>query len=342
MPEDIINMKNNICLLTRFDIDTEEEEKFASEIFENCVSSRMQVPANSLVIGRYSVLPFYNELEKDLNFINSKLINNFSQHKFIADIEKWYPIVEDISPKTWFSRWDLIPEGKYVVKGKTNSRKFKWNTHMFADCKQNLQKVINRLYDDAFISEQGICVREYVPLKTYDIGMNGMPFTNEWRLFFLGNELVSYGYYWSIYERENPEDLPKEAIDFAQMAAKRVSEHTNFFVLDIAQKEDGEWILIEINDGQMSGLSTIDPSSFYKNLLKVASDSYKFDLLNEGPKTRVLLTRSCRNCFHCETKYYAIQGDSGYDVSCKLAKREIGDSTWATPNWCPIQSNPEE
>lgn len=269
---------SKICLLTRFDQETEEERDIAPQFFNKsqedlyCVSSRMEVPHNSLVVGRYSVLPYYLELERDLNMVGSKLINSFEQHRFIADIEKWYPIVSDVSPKTWFTRWDLIPEGKYVVKGKTNSRKWKWNTHMFADCKANLQKVINRLYDDMFISEQGICVREYIPLKTYDTGINGIRFTNEWRLFFLGKELFSYGYYWSCYEREDEADLPEEALKFAREIGERISKHTKFFVLDIAEKEDGGWVLIEINDGQMSGLSSIEPADFYEDLSRLVKD----------------------------------------------------------------------
>jgi len=257
------------CLLTRFDQDTREEESVVSSAFTGgeIHPSRMTIPQNCLVVGRYSVLPFYPELERDLAFRVSRLINSHTQHRFIADIRQWYPLVADVTPATWFDRWDLLdPAEKYVVKGLTNSRKWKWDTHMFADGKENLMKVLYRLYEDAFISEQGVCVRKYVPLKTYDYGLNGLPFTNEWRMFYLGGTLVSHGYYWSTHERENPEDLSQEARQFADEIAARVASHTNFFVLDIAEKADGGWVLIEINDGQMSGLSDIDPTQFYSSL----------------------------------------------------------------------------
>jgi len=48
-----------------------------------------------------------------------------------------------------------------------------------------------------------------------------------------------------------------------------VSPHVNFYVLDIAQTAFGNWILIEINDGQMSGLSENDPDRLYYNLRRV-------------------------------------------------------------------------
>ena len=57
----------------------------------------------------------------------------------------------------------------------------------------------------------------------------------------------------------------------------------------------------------------------------------------EGP--RIIITRSCDGCRWVRSSYYAIQGDSGFDVSCghpswKICK-SIGDARWATPDWCP-------
>lgn len=45
-----------------------------------------------------------------------------------------------------------------------------------------------------------------------------------------------------------------------------VSQNTNFYVVDIAETKFGEWIVIELNDGQMSGLSDIDAAWFYNAL----------------------------------------------------------------------------
>ena len=45
-------------------------------------------------------------------------------------------------------------------------------------------------------------------------------------------------------------------------------EQTNFFVMDIARTAEGKWIIIELNDGQQSGLSNVDPEELYSNLAK--------------------------------------------------------------------------
>lgn len=48
-----------------------------------------------------------------------------------------------------------------------------------------------------------------------------------------------------------------------------VSPHINFFVMDVARTEDGKWLLIELNDGQMSGLSENNPEVLYSKLSRI-------------------------------------------------------------------------
>ncbi len=103
-----------------------------------------------------------------------------------------------------------------------------------------------------------------------------MPMTNEYRCFFYKNKLVDYGYYWSCLDdlsKINIEDFEKTGLPFAKKIAKMIQKHTTFFVLDIAKDVDGKWWVVEINDGQMSGLSTIPPERFYSNLNMVLQET---------------------------------------------------------------------
>lgn len=260
MKEEINNLKP--LILFRKDNDNKEEYFSCKNIME-IVKYRSLIEENSLVIGRYSVLPFFKELESEVNIRKSKLIDSYNNFQYIADIENYYKDLENYTPKTYFT-WYNLPENKYVLKGKTNSRKFQWKHQMFADSAKDVVKVANRLMDDTFIREQGICVREYVPLKTYDYGINDLPITNEWRLFYLGNKLISYGYYWADFEEHKPyEFLPESALNFAQKIANIVCKNKNFFVIDLAETSNGNWIVIELNSGEMAGLSLIDPDKFY-------------------------------------------------------------------------------
>lgn len=64
----------------------------------------------------------------------------------------------------------------------------------------------------------------------------------------------------------------------------------------------------------------------------------------EGPRAR--FDASCFDCAHERSEHYEVQGDSGCDVYCahpdvvsnsRLQSRgRIGDTTWTTPDWCPL------
>jgi len=254
-------------LLFRKNRDTADDFAAAQKHFDVTES---RIIRDQLVVGRFSVLPHYQEVERDLHLQGSKLINSFYEHEYISSFE-WYWDVEAYTPKTWFD-FRSVPsdQGPYVVKGRTNSKKFQWNKKMFAETYEDLKRVQLALYDDDLLVEQGLVFRKYVPLKTYEIGINGLPFSNEWRFFYFRDKLLSFGYYWVISENHQGE-IDANGQAFAQKIASILCERTNFFVLDIAQTVAGEWILIEVNDGQMSGLSGNDPDVMYANLKKELS-----------------------------------------------------------------------
>ena len=64
-------------------------------------------------------------------------------------------------------------------------------------------------------------------------------------------------------------ELTNEGLDLAFKCANIASEHVNFFVLDIAERDEGGWILVEVNDGMMSGLSDVNPHELYSQLAKM-------------------------------------------------------------------------
>lgn len=254
-------------ILFRKNYNTEDEFAAAIKYFP-VYEYRSDIPANSLVISRYSALPFYHDLEYDLAHYQSKLLNSYKQHKWIANFE-YYDVLRQYTPESW--RMSEIPyisyTGPFVLKGVTNSKKYKWKSLMFAKDKIDANIIACKLMDDSLIGTQEIIYRKYVPLKTFDVGINGLPFSNEWRFFFLKDKLLTYGYYWSSAgELEIEPKISEAAIDLAKEIAAIAKDFVNFFVLDLAETETGEWILIEINDGQMSGLSENDPDTLYSEL----------------------------------------------------------------------------
>jgi len=248
---------------------TDNEELEAAKAHFHVVHQRTEIEANQLVIPRYSYLPYPKELAIDVHNIGSVLINEPHHHAYVADLGTYCHDLGTLTPKT-YKEWHSLPDGSYVVKGATNSRKNQWSQRMFAKTKQDVPRVVASLLDDALIADQGIYVREYIPLVQYDIGINGLPVTNEWRCFVLNGKLLIAGYYWAS-EPQNcptsdPMDLPTEARNLVNEVIKRVGHKVPFFVVDVAEKASGGWIAIELNDACMSGLSMIDPNEFYRRL----------------------------------------------------------------------------
>ena len=248
------------------DLQHEDEYEVAKEHFR-VETLRSRCPDNSLIIARYSALPFYRELTLDLETIGSRLINSYEEHNWISNFD-YYDILKDYTPESWddnnfYKAPDMQP---YVVKGRTNSRKQKWNQCMLASDKEKALEIASELASDPLIGPQGIIYRKYVPLKCFSRGLFDIPYTNEWRFFYYKSNILSYGYYWSTAPEPEKASIDEAGTKFAQKIADIVKDYTTFFVLDVAEKADGGWILIEINDGQMSGLSLNNPSALYGNL----------------------------------------------------------------------------
>lgn len=254
----------------------EPAELLAAKKFFPCYTNLIKIgkleDQPDIIIPRYSILPFFKETIECIDELGKpKLINSARQHYFAANLGNWYSVLEKFTAKTWFNLEDIPNDTQaLIVKGETNSRKFDWNTHCFAKNKNAAHDVYWRLCKDALIigSDQSLVIREYVPLRTFMLGINDLPISNEYRFFVCNGKILSGGYYWSNYiddlpEKPNIEDVP---LDFINEIISKIGNNCNFYTLDIAEKANGGWILIEINDGQMSGLSENDPMTLYENL----------------------------------------------------------------------------
>lgn len=251
----------------------EENEFSIAQKYFDVIESRSLVRPGDQIICRYSALPYYEELEKDVLLNGGTLINSYKQHRYVADIENWYWDLEDFTPKTYFQYDDVARyhrnNGPFVIKGRTNSRKHRWSTHMFAKNYQDILPVMYRLEEDQFLDQQGLVIREYEPFIQYDLAINGLPITKEFRFFVFKGNIIAGGYYWSnhpeIIEKFKPnvEEVPK---DFLHQIIDIVSPNINAWVMDVAQHQDGRYRLVELNDLQMSGLSCVEPEQLYSSL----------------------------------------------------------------------------
>jgi len=251
-------------LLFRVDRDSESELEAARRNWP--VEHDRAACREQLVVGRYSVLPFYEALEQDLSQRGCRLINTHAQHCWIANFE-YYALFRDVTPDSWSeAEFNAAPDGAFVLKGRTNSFKHRWSELMFASSKEEALDKAAVLRERQVIAQQGLIFRRFVPLETFGHTSSGLPIANEWRFFFVGTRLISHGYYWTRFAPDAKPVLDPAGLALAHECAARAANHATFFVVDLARTAAGTWILIELNDGQTSGLAAIDADEFYREL----------------------------------------------------------------------------
>ncbi|MDQ8733976.1 ATP-grasp domain-containing protein [Paenibacillus sp. LHD-38] len=218
----------------------------------------------------------YNTLkQKNLLLINSPL-EYINGHYFPSS----YEVIKDATP---FSCWvdiDSLAAGydgvheilrifgkkPMSIKDYVKSRKHEWEEACFvpdASDRQQVECVLRNFIDRQGTElSGGIVFREFIELEQLTKHpLSGMPLSNEYRLFFLKHELLATAEYWdeASYKKEKPNLEPFIAI------SKGIS--SEFFTMDIAKTATGEWVIIEIGDGQVSGVpDQIDLGEFYKSL----------------------------------------------------------------------------
>lgn len=200
------------------------------------------------------------------------LINTPEEYERYHLLPGWYhQFSKETIPSVWEnngtldSAMNLVKNlhGSYVVKDFVKSRKHEWYDACFIPDianEKNAEKVIKN-----FIDRQGsglvggIVLREFISLRS--IGFHkksGMPISEEYRVFVFAGNVFYIVDYW---ENPNISGLSVEEVDWIKAVARRIN--SNFVTIDVARKEAGSLIIMELGDGQVSGLQKIDATDFY-------------------------------------------------------------------------------
>ncbi len=219
----------------------------------------------------------YQQLYEGLLARNIELINTPAAYRHCHYLPESYEIIASQTPK---SKWTTqlnetailelarqFDDRPLIVKDFVKSEKHDWEEACFipnASDAEKVKSVVNRLLElrgDAL--NQGLVFRQFEELEFLTKhSKSGMPLTKEFRLFFLKGKLLKVMDYWDegTYGETQPE--LEKFVDLAQKV------QSNFFTMDIAQKKDGEWIIIELGDGQVAGLpENEDGFVFYQKLV---------------------------------------------------------------------------
>ena len=238
------------------------------------------IQAGDRVICRFSLLPFPELLAQEVQARGGSLVHDAEAHSYLADMRQWYPHLQGLTPRTWFAIEDVDAPGPYFVKGITNSLKNDWQAGYAADF-ADLERVMAVVTRDPLLAQQPLCIRQFVPLRTYgQHPQTGAPITEEYRCFVAGGHTLSCGYYFS----EQLASLAAQGIipdparipeGFLAEVIERIGDRADYYAVDVAQTEDGEWLVIELNDATMSGLAGNDPQELYGKLAECLASSSK-------------------------------------------------------------------
>ena len=263
-----------VGLISFEDLDNAHITKLISRIREQDVLELAIYRGWMIQPDKYELL--YNALLSK----NVKLINTPLEYKTCHYLPLSYEFIKDSTPAT---NWTGLIQGDIdfekivdltnyfkddpiIVKDYVKSQKHNWAEACFiprASDKDAVRKIVSRFIElQGSALNVGLVFREFVTLEFLtNHSKSKMPLTKEFRLFFLYGQVIQIFNYWD----EGDYGDTKPVLTGFEEIGKKVK--SNFFTMDIAKKENGDWIIMELGDGQVSGLPDhAHKNDFYKAL----------------------------------------------------------------------------
>ncbi len=206
----------------------------------------------------------YRKLYEALSAKNIRLINDPEQYRHAHYLPENYPVIRGLTPRSAWLKGNLgmdrimealAPFGDVpvVVKNLVKSRKHEWAEACFipsASDRGAVERVVTRFLglqgDDL---NEGLVFREFVEFEPVGVHpRSGMPLTEEYRAFWLDGRPIFSSPYWAEGEYGSTEPPWGRNADVAADVRSR------FFTMDLARRRDGDWMIVELGDAQVSGL----------------------------------------------------------------------------------------
>lgn len=225
------------------------------------------------IIARAGALPDYEALYLDLQSEGFQLIHSPEEHNRCSMLPVWYPFIADITPASFV--FDELPSAEEVermlgwpvfIKGERQTSRHSASLSV-ARNKAEFEDILANWSHDPILKWQRMVCRKFVPLHPVAGGQPGkLPPSCEFRVFFWQRRLMTFGRYWHEAEAYTiGGNDTTSMLGVAQQAADRIN--VAFLAVDVAKTLTGEWIVIEVNDGQESGYAGADAGTLWRNIL---------------------------------------------------------------------------
>jgi hypothetical protein len=206
------------------------------------------------------------------------LPNDPCHHRVAMELDLSLPLLGNITPESvvvddpagWGSAAATLGFPVFV-KGTVQSRKAMGRRACVADDREQLRAIVAALFDLPSRTRGRVIVRRFVNLRHERTTSGGFPVGREYRVFVLRGEVLALGYYWEGEDRFAALTVDEEhAVKaLALEAARRTG--VPYLAVDIGQLDSGQWIVVEIGDGQFAGLSQVSGLKLW-NALQEACD----------------------------------------------------------------------
>jgi hypothetical protein len=208
----------------------------------------------------------YARLEHALAERGYHLVNTTATYKHCYLLPEWYGAVGDRTPRSiWipgrsFDIADVASlvrasfgDAPVVLKDYVKSRKHEWFDACFirsASDGVEIHRIVSnflRLQGESLVG--GLVFREFVDFKRIGVhSKSRMPLVREFRLFVCDGQLVINAPYWA--EGQYEGEIP----NLRALGDLLPRIRSRFFAIDAAQREDGSWLVVELNDGGSAGV----------------------------------------------------------------------------------------
>lgn len=196
----------------------------------------------------------YTTLYEALQSLGTQMISTPENYVSAHHLPGWYHTFEGLTPKTVILPKDADRESiqrnaeelhaqAYVVKDFVKSRKDEWDTACYAPSLETLPSIVEefvRLQEEYLVG--GIVIREFVELDKNE---------PEIRIWWTHTQptLIT----------PHPDYFDQNIAELSEAFLYEIKERVEplgspFVTTDVAKTISGEWIVIEVGDGQVSGL----------------------------------------------------------------------------------------
>ncbi len=232
----------------------------ADEAFEQLPAQEEETPA--VWVGFIPSRARYEQIYAALARKKIMLVNSPEQHGKSMELDHYYEPIADLTAETRLAtdpsqaREIAAALGlPLFVKGSLQSAKARGWEACVARSEEGLAARISELLADERKARGKVMVRRLLALRHVRTSERGVPQAREYRVFVYQGKSLALGAYWPGEDElsELSASERAEVVALATLAANRVG--TPFLAVDVAQKEEGQWVVIELGDGQFAGAS---------------------------------------------------------------------------------------